>query len=386
MSHYTEHRPELADSYRGAFPSRRVPHYKDPPPPLTVPATLGDSLRSKLGHLMLSRHPINMTEKMATPDFGQESSRKRVRSPEQLMVAEDMKSDRPTKRPFAGEYSGEMSSDVSCIFSKSQNTEGGCLDSHMGREKIATPIEGVAPFAEGEDKTGLTVLAEAAASMNYIVESGPLHNATSSDMLEATPTAGRTALLTPPLPKDQQIKTSENVGTPKNGPEDAQNLTPPMSRIDSESSDSFEEGTASPTHKSPAQKLQEGSALAAENPVLAPPAIGDKYRVCGQEDQEMIEAALTLCEFSRAAWQGEEECAREQAACFAPSTSGHAHSGLGKNVAHAGPAWSQRPKVLTKDLSTQEFNSHLDQLPDDSDATIDDPDWLTPSGSVKQTQ
>jgi len=393
----------LADNNPGASSYRPVPHYTQPQPPLIVPAALDDSLRrdSRLGHLTMPRHPIDM----ARSDSHQEYRGKRARDQEKYDGSENME-DRPNKKPFAGEYAGEMSTKIAYVpFSEYPQTDGGCLAPVIQNGESAAPIEKSTPskvrheellvgdisspawksasYAEGEDMTQVSTLAESAETRDYIVESAPLDKTTTSDEMEATPKNSRIALITPPLPKGQQIQTLQGISTPKKSPGDAQNLTPPMSRGGSGNNNSPAEGTAraSPTDLAPLQYSPKRAAPVAEHQVLVAPAIEYKYPYY---DQEMYEAAVILCEFSRLAWKEEEERARKQVAQFAPSASGYGDSQLGRSLNHAGQFQTSQPGNRYTGLSDEQWDHVFDQVSDDG--TEIDPHWSEISQADEHSQ
>ncbi|KAE9362730.1 hypothetical protein N431DRAFT_142168 [Stipitochalara longipes BDJ] len=383
---------DSGDTDKNPFLSRPVPHYTEMPPPVTVPARLEDSLRSRLGHLMLPQHPRDM----ATPDFHRESHTKRVSSSEQRTCPENTESERPNKRRVPGECNGQMSSNNRYISpSKHPQTHGACPLDIGARREIDTPShEGetqvefrqedsllgdiswrTAPYAEGEDMIQLILLAETAEKQDYIGFMPPFGDARMLERAAATQNANLPALMTPSPSGSSDVNILESGLIPEKHSGDAHNLTPPMSRSNTGSSKSSEDIShdIQQLDLAPAQETQEENRPAAEQRILAAPTIAYKHP---DDNDKIIEAAQILCGFLTLKRE-EEALAQKQDAPSVPSALGNVHSRLGRNDKYAGQFRSRLSGIPVKDLSLEQFHSVLDQSTDDSDAdTEDDPQWI----------
>jgi hypothetical protein len=413
------------ETYPNTISSGYKPHYTNPPPPLTEPAKLEDSLHNRLGHIMLPRHPANM----APSDFDQMSETKR---PLGLALTPSidwnddtrtcrMESERPNKRQFKGEYNNQKTSDNGYTSSfMAPQAQGAAPVDNPTRQEIAGPnedgdaIRGSSqkdpqsgdnperntPVAEGEGLDPLVMLADMAAKQEYIgtwpllkdppvpVTIATTPKASLTALLPLSPSRSPeskgiedvrtqqqqpTALLSPSPSKSPESRGTEGVHTNEQQPTRRDNPTPPRSHKGTESSQSSEDTSqaAQELVLAQAQATQRENSLTAEKSVLVAPQIEWKYPHDHdhERDPEAREAARILLTLR---YPEKMQVDPTQDGPSAPSVSRNICPMVGRNA-----RYTSRDNPAVKEMSTEQFNTFLDNRhsPNDSDSdTIDDPD------------
>jgi hypothetical protein len=413
------------ETYRNTISSGYKPHYTNPPPPLTEPAKLEDSLHNKLGHIMLPRHPANM----APSDSDQMSEMKwalgLARTPS-IDWNDDtrtchMESETPNERQFKGGYNNQEASDngYTSSFMAPQAQDAAPVDNPTRQEIAGSNEDGDAvrgssqkapqsgdipesntPVAEEAGLDPLVMLADMAAKQEYIGTWPLLKDPPVPVTVATTPKASLTALLPPSPSRNPESKGIEDIRTkeqqptallspsPSKSPESRgtesahtnepqptrrENPTPPRSHKGTESSQSSEEDTSQAAQElvlAQAQATQRENSLTAEKSVLVAPQIEWKYPHDHghKRDPEAREAARILLTLR---YPERVRIDLTQDGPSAPSVSRNLCPMVGRS------AWyTSHNNPPVKEMSTEQFNTFLDNRhsPNDSDSdTIDDP-------------